>query len=271
MNLVLFKIALGTYGVAMLCNLAYLINLKRPLARAAGWLFSVGLGVHLVWLFTRTYEAGHLPVTNLHESLSFFALAVIGVYLVILIKFKESILGAFISPVALALMILAASHSPALGPILPILRSYWLPFHTIFSFFGNALFALAFSAGAIYLIQERQVKKKKLGGIYHRLPPLEVLDEINYYCLTFGFPLLTLGIISGAIWAQNAWGRYWSWDPRQTWALITWCLYAALLHGRLTAGWRGKRAAVFALFGFGVVIFSYFGVRLLLAGQHVFN
>lgn len=271
MNPVLFKIALGIYGFAMLCNLAYLISLKGLLARAAGWLFSVGFGVHLGWLIARTYEAGHLPVTNLHESLSFFALAIIGVYLAILKKFKESVLGAFISPLALALMIIAASRSPALGPILPILRSYWLPVHTVFSFFGNALFALAFSAGAIYLVQERQVKKKKLGGVYHRLPSLEVLDEINYYCLTFGFPLLTLGIISGAIWAQNAWGSYWSWDPRQTWALITWALYAALLHGRLMSGWRGKRAAIFALFGFGVVIFSYFGVRLLLASQHVFN
>ena len=114
------------------------------------------------------------------------------------------------------------------------------------------------------LIQERQLKTKRLGAWFHRLPNLDVLDELNYRCLTIGFPLLTVGIITGAVWAQQAWGTYWSWDPKETWSLITWLLYAGLLHGRLTVGWRGRRAAIWALIGFGSVLFTFLGVNYVL-------
>ncbi|MFH1758908.1 MAG: cytochrome c biogenesis protein CcsA, partial [Pseudomonadota bacterium] len=100
---------------------------------------------------------------------------------------------------------------------------------------------------------------------------LKVLDDLNYRCLTFGFPLLTLGIISGSVWADSAWGSYWSWDPKETWSLITWFLYAALLHGRLTGGWRGRKAAIFSIVGFGALVFSFLGVNLLLTGLHSYN
>jgi cytochrome c-type biogenesis protein CcsB len=115
----------------------------------------------------------------------------------------------------------------------------------------------------MYLIQERFLKKKRLGSLYQKLPSLDVLDEINYRCLSFGFPLLTVAIITGAIWAETAWGTYWSWDPKETWSLITWFIYAALLHGRLTTGWRGRRAAVLAIVGFFVLLFTFLGVNLL--------
>jgi cytochrome c-type biogenesis protein CcsB len=123
----------------------------------------------------------------------------------------------------------------------------------------------------MYLLQERMLKSKKFSTLYHRLPPLEALDSINYKCLTFGFPLMTMGIISGAVWAESAWGTYWSWDPKETWALITWFLYAALLHGRLTVGWRGRRAAIFAIIGFICLLFTFLGVNLLLSGLHSYS
>jgi len=123
----------------------------------------------------------------------------------------------------------------------------------------------------MYLIQEHFLKSKQLGALYRKLPSLDTLDDINYRCLTLGFPLLTLAIISGAIWAETAWGAYWSWDPKETWSLITWFVYAALLHGRLTIGWRGRRAAIFAVAGFFILLFTFLGVNLLLPGLHSYN
>jgi cytochrome c-type biogenesis protein CcsB len=146
----------------------------------------------------------------------------------------------------------------------PALQSFWLPVHVILLFLGDGAFALAAAAAVMYLIQERQLKRKRLSGWFHRLPNLDLLDELNYRCLTIGFPLLTVGIITGSLWAQQAWGTYWSWDPKETWSLITWLLYAALLHGRLTVGWRGRRAAVWALVGFASVLFTFLGVNYVL-------
>jgi cytochrome c-type biogenesis protein CcsB len=123
----------------------------------------------------------------------------------------------------------------------------------------------------MYLIQERMVKSKKFSSLFYRMPSLNILDSINYRCLTLGFPLMTMGIISGAMWANSAWGGYWRWDPKETWALITWFLYAALLHGRLVVGWRGRRAAIFMIVGFCFLVFSYLGVGLLLPGEHNFK
>ena len=122
----------------------------------------------------------------------------------------------------------------------------------------------------MYLIQERQLKAKKIGAITQRLPSLNVLDDLSYQSLTYGFPLLTLGIITGAIWAEYAWGRYWNWDPKETWSLITWLLYAALLHQRLTVGWRGRKAAIMAIVGFLAVLFTFLGVNLILPGLHTY-
>jgi cytochrome c-type biogenesis protein CcsB len=141
----------------------------------------------------------------------------------------------------------------------------------IFAFLGNAIFTLTFCCSVMYLIQEHQLKSKKMGAITQRLPSLKVLDDLSYQSLTFGFPLLTLGIITGAIWADYAWGRYWNWDPKETWSLITWLLYAALLHQRLTVGWRGRKAAIMAIIGFMAVLFTFLGVNLLLPGLHAYS
>jgi cytochrome c-type biogenesis protein CcsB len=168
-------------------------------------------------------------------------------------------------------MVLASLFPKEIVPVEPVLNSFWLPVHVIFAIGGNDMFALAFAAGVMYLIQERQIKSKRIGGFYRRLPALKVLDDLNSRCLTLGFPLLTLGIITGSIWAESAWGTYWSWDPKQTWSLITWFIYAALLHGRLTVGWRGRRAAIFAVAGFFFLIFTFLGVNLLLSGTHGFK
>jgi cytochrome c-type biogenesis protein CcsB len=162
------------------------------------------------------------------------------------------------------MLMVASSVYPSAVPLLPpALKSRWLFVHSTLAFISYAMFAVAFGAAIMYLIQQHFLKRKRLGPLYQKLPSLDVLDEINYRCLTFGFPLLTIAIITGAIWAETAWGTYWSWDPKETWSLITWFIYAALLHGRLTTGWRGRRAAVLSIIGFFVLLFTVLGVNLL--------
>ncbi|MBM4129353.1 MAG: c-type cytochrome biogenesis protein CcsB, partial [Nitrospira sp.] len=124
--------------------------------------------------------------------------------------------------------------------------------------------------GTMYLVQERYVKSKHLGGLFARLPSLQTLDELNYRLITFGFPLLTLAIITGALWAESAIGTYWRWDTREVWSLITWFIYAIVLHARLTAGWRGRRAAILSIVGFLTILVAFFGIKLLQKGYHVF-
>jgi cytochrome c-type biogenesis protein CcsB len=173
-------------------------------------------------------------------------------------------------PIVFLLMLISSMLSREIKPLSPSLQSYWLGIHTVFAFLSNAAFALAFGIGLMYLVQERYVKTKNLGSLFGRLPSLQTLDEINYKLITFGFPLLTMAIITGALWAETAWGNYWNWDPRETWSLITWFIYAIVLHARLVAGWRGKRAALLSMLGFLTIIVAFFGVKLLKKGLHVF-
>ncbi len=271
MNALLFYVTLGFYFIATITYVAYLTKSNDTLGRTSRWLISIGFLFHCAFTIDRYLEAGRTPITNLHESLSFFSLAIVGVFIVFERKYKIFVLGSFITPVALILMLVSTLFPLAIAPLNPALKSKWLAVHTTVAFLGYASFTVAFGAGVMYLIQEHFLKKKKLGPLYQRLPSLDKLDEINYRCLTFGFPLLTFAIISGAIWAETAWGTYWSWDPKETWSLITWFVYAALLHGRLTTGWRGKKAAIFAIVGFFVLLFTFLGVNLLLTGLHSYK
>ena len=272
MNVLLFYGTLGIYAIATVAYLVYLVKPHQVLGRAATGLITAGFLVHCTFTVVRYFEAGHTPITNLHESLSFFSLAVIGVFIAFERKYRIHILGSFVTPLALLLM-LASSIYPSAIPLLPpALKSRWLFVHSTLAFVSYATFSVAFGAAIMYLIQEHFLKKKQLGPLYQKLPSLDVLDDINYRCLTFGFPLLTVAIITGAIWAETAWGTYWSWDPKETWSLITWFIYAALLHGRLTTGWRGRKAALLSIIGFFVLLFTFLGVNLLPSdSQHKYD
>jgi cytochrome c-type biogenesis protein CcsB len=265
MNALLFNITLGLYFLATVAYLVYLFRPSPSLGQTSRFILYGGLLVHCSFTLHRYVAAGHTPITNLHESLSFFSLAVVAVFLVFERKYKITILGSFIIPIALLLMLGSTGFSSAIAPLNPALKSRWLAIHTTMAFLGYATFAIAFGAAIMYLIQERFLKRKKLGAMYQKLPSLDVLDE------TFGFPLLTFAIITGAIWAETAWGTYWSWDPKETWSLITWFVYAALLHGRLTTGWRGRKAAILAIIGFFVLLFTFLGVNLFLPGLHSYK
>jgi cytochrome c-type biogenesis protein CcsB len=271
MNASLFYSTFAAYMAATVCYLVYLAKPSASLGRIARWLLTGGFVIHVLFTLNRYLESGHTPITNLHESLSFFSMAVVGVFIYIERRFKMLVLGSFVTPVALVLMAVSALFPAAIVPLNPALKSKWLVLHTVVAFLGYACFAVAFGAAIIYLMQERFLKRKKLGGLFQKLPSLNTLDDINYRCLTFGFPLLTVAIISGAIWAETALGTYWSWDPKETWSLITWFVYAALLHGRLTTGWRGKKAAILSIIGFFVMLFTFLGVNLLMTGLHTYK
>jgi cytochrome c-type biogenesis protein CcsB len=268
MNVLFFQITLVLYVGGTVAYLIYLLSSHERAAWAGRLFLGTGFCSHGLVFVLRYIEAGYTPVVNLHESLSFFAWLIVGFFLLLRYRYQVEMLGTFVSPLALLLVIWAAALPKEILPLPPALKSWWLPIHVTFAFLGDAIFALAFCAGVIYLIQERLVKSKRTGTFSGRLPSLEVLDEINYRALTIGFPLLTIGIVTGAVWAEYAWGSYWSWDPKETWSLITWLLYAALLHQRLMIGWRGKKAAIMAIVGFGAVLFTFLGVNLLMKGLH---
>jgi len=266
----------GTLLVYLAATVLYLVDVirQRPQAGLMSRLaLLAGFVLHSATLLTLLLALGYTPVTNLPQALGFFAWAVVGVFLLFQLRYRLAVLGAFVAGlgcILLAVGELLGGSSPV-RQLPPILHHWLFPVHVVLAFLGDAMFALAFAAGIMYLVQERMLKSKSFNALYYRLPSLDQLDRINYACLTWGFPLLTLGMITGSIWADIAWGSYWNWDPKQTWGLVTWLLYAAMLHGRLTVGWRGRRAAIFAIIGFLALMFSFLGVNLLMHGQHAFS
>lgn len=205
------------------------------------------------------------------DAFSLFAWLVVAIFTSLQFREANPVLGAMAAPVAAVLMLTASTFSYQITqPIVPVLRSWWLPIHVSFALTGNAVFTIMAMAGAMYIFQERLIKRKKIGRFHKILPSLETLDTLNRRALPIGFFFLTLGIISGALWASSAWGSYWNWDPKETWSLITWFAYAAMVHQRLALGWRGKKAAMLSLLGFALVMFTFVGVSLLFSGHHSF-
>ncbi|MEW6096820.1 MAG: c-type cytochrome biogenesis protein CcsB [bacterium] len=264
-----FSIALITYGLSAFLYMGLLLFRAVNFGRAAIFVIGGGVCAHTVGLVIRTITAGHAPFSNLYESMVFFSWAMVIVYLFIEYRYKLNVIGAFVSPIAFLAIVYASMLPPdykKITPLVPALQSYWLEIHVITCFLGYAAFTIAFAARLMYLIKEWVSKNP--AGFYQNLPAEDLLDYISYRTIAIGVVFLTLGIITGAIWANYAWVSYWSWDPKETWALITWLIYAIYLHTRVTVGWRKKKAAWLAIAGFIAVIFTYLGVNFLLPGLH---
>jgi len=270
MEITLFELALTCYFAATIVCVMELFKGTKTTSRIMLSLVVAGFAFHTANIIARYVLSGHIPIANLHEASSFFSWCIVLLFFYLEYRYKLGLLGAFIMPVVFILMLSSSMLPRKIEPLSPVLQSYWLGIHTVLAFIGDAAFAMAFGIGLMYLIQEHYVKSKHLGGLFKRLPSLQILDEINYRLITIGFPFLTLAIITGALWAESAWGSYWRWDPKEVWSLITWFIYALVLHVRLTVGWRGKRAAILSIIGFCVVLFTFFGVNLLLKGLHSF-
>jgi len=251
--------------------IVFIVRQEKWVFRCSYWILVTGFFFHTIFLGYRYYLLGTAPILDLKSALGFFAWSIICVYLIIQSRFKLMVLGSFVAPFAAFLMIISSAMPRTEEPVKPLFKSLWLTIHVGTVFIGDALLAIAFLAAIMYLIQEHQIKQKHLGAIYSRLPSLATLDRINYYSMIYGFPFLTVGMVTGSVYAQYALGNYWQWDPKETWSLITWFIYAAFLHARITRGWRGIKAATLSIVGFAAVIFTYLGVNLLLSGLHSYG
>jgi len=237
------------------------------------WLINT-IGIGLRWYESYQMGIGHAPLTNMYESVVFFAWTIVIVYLVLEWKFKNRVIGAFALPFAALAMAYGAldpNINRHISPLVPALQSNWLIAHVITCFIGYAAFAIAAGLAIMYLIKNRSKNKDDEKSLVGSLPSLKILDDIIHKTMVFGFIWLSVGIITGAIWANSAWGTYWSWDPKETWSLITWFVYAITLHARYTRGWGGVRIAWLSLVGFVSVIFTYYGVNFLLSGLHSYG
>ena len=277
-NSFLFNICTLLYFIAMVLYISYIAFRKEGLGKTASYTLLAGFIVETAALGVRWYESyqmgiGRIPLTNLYESLVFFAWTVAIIYIMLERKFRLRIMGAFVSPFPFIIMAYASLTSKEIRPLIPALQSNWLTYHVVTCFIGYAAFAVSCGLSILYLLKIRaeQNPERQQGGFWGFIPNSSVLDEVSYKTVAIGFPLLTIGIATGAFWANIAWGTYWSWDPKETWSLIVWLIYAAYLHARITRGWRGKKTAVLSIIGFAATLFCYLGVNLILAGLHSYG
>ena len=226
------------------------------------WMAAIILGSSLTM---RVLAGGRAPLSNQFEFAVAFAFSVLVAFIIFDRRYDIRNFGVFVTPVALGLLLYAATIPATVDPLIPALQNnLLLTVHVSTAVFAYGMFAVAFGAALMYLIQ----------GANQRvawLPASEILDQVSYRAVTIGFPLLAVVLILGAIWGNTAWGRFWAWDPKETSTLATWLIYAAYMHTRAIVGWRGKRSALILMFGFGAVMFTFFGVNLFLSGLHSYS
>ena len=262
---ILFYGVFGCYLASMFLYIVFIALKNEKIAKIAIVLQVCGIVFNLLTMIVRGINAGRLPLTNQYEFATAFAFGLALVSIIFILKFKFLTLGAFASPVTFIVLGYAAMQSKEIHELMPALKSSWLGVHVSSAIIAYGSFGVAFVLSVIYLMKDRMSGSSFLDK---HIPKKEKLDLISYRSVALGLMFLTVCIITGAIWAQKAWGSYWSWDPKETWSLITWLIYAVFLHLRLRKGWSGKTAAIFAIVGFVCVIFTYLGVNTLLPGLH---
>jgi cytochrome c-type biogenesis protein CcsB len=276
----LFNITMVTYMVSTCIFFAFLASRNKGVGLAGTYTALMGFliqtaAIGLRWKESYDQGHGHAPLSNLYESVVFFSWTIILIFLIIDFKYKYRAVGSFVIPFALFGMAWAQlGLDSGIEPLVPALQSNWLMYHVITCFLGYAAFAVACGISIMYLIRDKVEGgggNAPAGGMLSMFPSIKILDDLNYKAIMIGFPLLTLGIVTGAAWANYAWGTYWSWDPKETWSLIVWFVYAAFLHARITRGWVGRRAALLSIIGFAATIFCYLGVNLFLSGLHSYG
>ena len=291
LELNLFNFIYLGYTVAMILYLIHAFKRNEKLGRIALGMVCVASIGHVVDFALRAYVGlvqfdlkWYVPWSNWFESFSLFAFIMGVTFLVVQFIYRLEILGTFVITLLWIILSFSMSYplfsdwekiegvrglwasilqSRSIPHLMPALQSIWMAIHVPVMFTAYSAFGVAFAIGLVYLLQEREIKSKKLSGISQSLPALEPLDLMIYRLIGWGFPILTLGIILGARWAYDAWGRYWGWDAKETWALVTWFTYAIYLHMRLVANWRGRKTVILSMVGFGVVLFTYIGVNYL--------
>jgi cytochrome c-type biogenesis protein CcsB len=232
-------------------------------------LTTLAFGLHFAGVLCRGLAVHRVPWGNMYEFSTAAALAAVGVFLVLSRIYDVRWLGVFvITPVLLTLGLAVTVLYTDAEQLQPALQSYWLVIHVIAAVTSAGVFTVGAAVSVLYLVAERAERRGTTNRFIERVPNAATLDRLAYRIHAFVFPLWTFAVIAGAIWAESAWGRYWGWDPKETWAFITWVVYAAYLHARATAGWKGRRAAAIALTGFGCFLFNYFVINLVVTGLH---
>jgi cytochrome c-type biogenesis protein CcsB len=302
-----FNVALGSYIVAAVAYFYYVAFRRTPAWAIGVSVASIGVAAHVVSIVARGIAADRVPWGNMYEYSSLLSLLVVLGYLAVVEGiYRVRTLGGF--PLAFAILTMAIAVAflyVGPEPLVPALNSYWIKIHVVAAITGSSLFALGCVITILYLVKERAERRDAkalrpiMGGsadledevapFFERgadesagvvapgtgrrgiLPPAEVLDRIAYRTIAFAFPIWTFAVIAGAIWAENAWGRYWGWDPKETWSFITWVIFAGYLHARATSGWKGRRAAVIAMVGFVSLLITYYAVNLWIVGLHSYK
>jgi len=271
MNLVnlelnLFLVVIGVYLISFIFYLVYLVFPRLfNEGKIAFYFLLIGAVFHTALIILRTIEAKHAPFQTLYESLSWFSYSAVIAYIFVEWRRKVRLAGVIVTAIVVAASIYAiTSLSPEVKPLPPALQSKWFIWHVVVAFASYAIFVVSFSVEIIFLLLGRRGARygldRKKKNLFHRM---------SYNLILFGFPLLTFGIISGAAWAQEAWGGYWGWDPKETWSLITWIVYTLYLHAKVTPGWSGRRTSALNILGFICMIFTFLGVNWLSHLLHI--
>jgi len=272
----LYVLATATYFLALATRSEFTGKVAAAMTWSATTMGLIGLMVRWRESYLISHDVGHIPVSNLYEVFILFSIITALLYLYYEGRYRTRALGGFVllvisAAVGFLLWYTFDRGAHEIQPLVPALKSYWMKIHVPANFVGYGAFALAAMVGVAYLIRHRQDQRSGSQVIESRLPALDILDDVMYKSIALGFAFFTVATILGALWAAEAWGGYWSWDPKETWALIVWLNYAAWLHMRLTKGWRGTPMAWWAIVGLFVTLFAFLGVNMFLSGLHSYG
>lgn len=272
----LFVMATAAYYIGLLARSEFSERVGTALTWSAAVMGLAGLMVRWRESYLISPDVGHIPVSNLYEVFILFAIITGLLYLFYEQRYRTRAMGAFVltvisASVAFLLWYTFDRQANEIQPLVPALQSYWMKIHVPANFIGYGAFALAAMVGVAYLLREKAERTNPNGLLATGLPSLEQMDDLMYKAIALGFAFFTVATILGAMWAAEAWGGYWSWDPKETWALIVWLNYAAWLHLRLTKGWRGQPLAWWAIVGLFVTLFAFLGVNMFLSGLHSYG
>ncbi|MFQ5354873.1 MAG: c-type cytochrome biogenesis protein CcsB [Mariprofundaceae bacterium] len=279
------RIVMAMNTIFIFSAVLYLMNLFAPesfigkLGTMSAWLGVYAGGSALLLRWYESYlispDIGHAPVSNLYEVFILLFCITTLIYLSLEHRYRVRTLGAFIMPLVAAGVFfgiwLGSVGQADIKPLVPALQSYWMKIHVPLNFVGYGAFAVACGTGIMYLLRTHLEKKGRAAKLLSSFPTLDQLDDLTYKAVAVGFPAFTLATILGAAWAAEAWGGYWSWDPKETWALIVWLVYGAYLHVRITHGWRGTSLAWWVVAGFVITLFCFVGVNMYLSGLHSYG
>ena len=272
LSLHLYFAAMALYVGGMFAYFAYFSYRTKALRWLGIALIVPGAGIQLGAIVTRGFADGHYPLANMYEYSSMLALVAVTAFLLMTIRWPVASLGGGVALfVVVALMGIGYGLYQSPEPLVPALQSYWLKIHVTSMMASSGILVSSFVFAALYLVKDRSANVKSwLHGTVAaaRLPSLETLDRLTFRAILLGFPIWTFGTMAGAIWGEHAWGRWWGWDPKETWAAITWMIYAIYLHAHTLRTWRGRRTTLVATAGFVSILITLYAVNLWIVGLH---